>query len=169
MWLLRHGFAIVVLPVTMTILMPRWLCGACVLSMPPLAFAVPALIAFVIGAALFFSTVYLFATVGRGTLAPWDPPARLVVRGPYRFVRNPMISGILFVIVAEALFFRSASIAIWAAAFFVINAIYIPLVEELGLERRFGDEYRAYKRAVPRLLPGLTSLRSAAHRPSSSS
>jgi len=137
--------------------------------MPPLALAVPALIAFVIGAALFFSTVYLFATVGRGTLAPWDPPARLVVRGPYRFVRNPMISGVLFVIVAEALFFRSASIAIWAAAFFVINAIYIPLAEEPGLERRFGDEYRTYKRAVPRLLPRLTSLRSAAHRPSSSS
>ena len=76
-----------------------------------------------------------------------------------------MISGVLFII-AEAFFFRSASLAIWAAAFFVINAIYIPILEEPGLERRFGDDYRAYKRSVPRLLPRLTGPRSAAGRPS---
>ena len=137
--------------------------------MPPFAFAIAALFAFLIGAALFVSTVYLFATAGRGTLAPWDPPARLVVRGPYRFVRNPMITGVLLIIVAEALFFRSMPIAVWAAVFFVINAIYLPLFEEPGLERRFGDDYRQYKRDVPRLLPRLRSLRSAARRRASSS
>jgi len=45
-----------------------------------------------VGLALFVSTLRLFVTVGRGTLAPWDPPKHLVVRGPYGFVRNPMIS-----------------------------------------------------------------------------
>ena len=137
--------------------------------MPPVAFAIAALFAFLIGAALFVGTVYLFATAGRGTLAPWDPPARLVVRGPYRFVRNPMITGVLLILVAEALFFRSMPVGVWAAVFFVINAIYLPLFEEPGLERRFGDDYRQYKRDVPRLLPRLRSLRSAARRRASSS
>ena len=155
MWLLRHAVAIVILPVMAGIAMPAWLCRNCVLAMPPVLFAIAALAALLICTSLFVSTVYLFATEGRGTLAPWDPPARLVVRGPYRFVRNPMISGVLFIIVAEALFLRSMPIAIWAAAFFVINAIYIPLLEEPGLARRFGNEYADYKRRTPRLLPRL--------------
>jgi len=155
MWLLRHAVAIVILPVMAGIAMPAWLCRNCVLAMPPVLFAIAALAALLIGTSLFVSTVYLFATEGRGTLAPWDPPARLVVRGPYRFVRNPMISGVFFIIVAEALFLRSMPIAIWAAAFFVINAIYIPLLEEPGLARRFGNEYADYKRRTPRLLPRL--------------
>src|SRR5436190_17399689 len=155
MWLLRHAVAIVILPVMAGIAMPAWLCRNCVLAMPPVLFAIAALAALLIGTSLFVSTVYLFATEGRGTLAPWDPPARLVVRGPYRFVRNPMISGVFFIIVAEALFLRSMPIAIWAAAFFVINAIYVPLLEEPGLARRFGNEYADYKRRTPRLLPRL--------------
>jgi len=159
MWVLRHAMAIVVLPVMAAIAVPTWICRGCALKMPPAAIAAGAFVAFAIGVTLFVSSVYYFATAGHGTLAPWDPPARLVVRGPYRFVRNPMISGVLFIIVAEALFFRSAPIAWWAAAFFVINAIYIPVIEEQGLERRFGDEYRAYKRAVPRLLPRLSPSR----------
>ena len=117
----------------------------------------------------FVSSLYLFATEGRGTLAPWDPPGRLVVRGPYRFVRNPMISGVLLIIIAEALYFRSVPIAGWAAAFFLMNAIYLPLVEELGLERRFGDEYLAYKRKVPRIIPSLRGLLREASRHASSS
>ena len=164
MGFLRHALAIIILPATAIILIPRWLCSGCSFVPPPITFVAGALIAFVIGAALFVSTLYLFATAGRGTLAPWDPPARLVVRGPYRLVRNPMISGVLLIIVAEALYFRSASIGVWAAAFFLINAIYLPLVEEPGLERRFGEEYLAYKREVPRLIPSLRSLRREASR-----
>lgn len=110
---------------------------------------------FLAGLALFASTLYLFATRGRGTLAPWDPPAHLVVRGPYRFVRNPMISGVILVLVAESLLLRSQPHAQWALAFLIINAIYIPLLEEPMLEARFGDEYRDYKRHIPRLVPRL--------------
>jgi hypothetical protein len=115
-----------------------------------------AVILFVAGATLFVATLRLFATEGRGTLAPWDPPAHLVVRGPYRFVRNPMISGVLLIITAEALFVRSPDLARWALLFLAINMIYIPLLEEPQLQYRFGDEYRAYKRSVPRFLPRLT-------------
>jgi len=98
-------------------------------------------------------TVRLFTRVGGGTPAPWQPPKKLVVRGPYRHVRNPMISGVLFLLAAEALFFRSWPLAGWLVVFFAANAVYFPLFEEKGLERRFGDDYRLYKAHVPRWVP----------------
>jgi protein-S-isoprenylcysteine O-methyltransferase Ste14 len=158
-WILRHAFAIVILPVTMTILIPWWVIrgSAIVFRMPsvPLDWLciVVGVLLFAAGFVLFVATVFLFATRGRGTLAPWDPPSRLVVDGPYRYVRNPMIAGVILVITAESLVFRSLSLAEWAAAFFVINAIYFPLLEEPQLEGRFGEQYRHYKRHVRRFIP----------------
>ena len=108
-----------------------------------------------LGLALIVQTVALFATVGEGTLAPWDPTARLVVRGPYRRVRNPMISGVLCVLLGEALLFGSPAVLAWFAIVFAINAVYFPLVEEPGLQQRFGADYEAYRAAVPRWLPRL--------------
>ena len=95
----------------------------------------------------------LFARIGRGTLAPWDPTRHLVVEGPYRHVRNPMITAVLAVLAGEAALFGSPPLLIWCAAFFAINHVFFRLHEEPGLERRFGEEYRAYKRNVPRWLP----------------
>jgi len=161
MWILRHAFAIAVLPVTVTILVPRWICRRYGVTFQPPADAVawlsiaPGAVLLLAGLAVFISTLFLFATEGRGTLAPWDPPRRLVVRGPYRFVRNPMISGVLLIVIGESLVFRSMPLAEWAATFAVINLIYIPLLEEPQLRWRFGEEYREYKRNVPRLLPRL--------------
>jgi protein-S-isoprenylcysteine O-methyltransferase Ste14 len=108
------------------------------------------------GAALWAWTVRLFATVGEGTLAPWDPTQRLVAVGPYRYVRNPMISGVFTVLAGEALALGSESLAIWAGAFLAVNHLYFVLSEEPGLERRFGEAYREYRRAVPRWIPRRT-------------
>lgn len=163
MWILRHGFAIAVLPFMATILVPLWLCRR--YGIRPRLPSTPsewicdslAIILFLIGSTLFVATVFLFAARGRGTLAPWDPPVHLVVRGPYRFVRNPMISGVLLVVIAEALFLRSSVHAEWAGIFLLANVLYIPALEEPQLERRFGDAYRTYKRNVPRLLPRFTA------------
>jgi protein-S-isoprenylcysteine O-methyltransferase Ste14 len=105
------------------------------------------------GLALAVWTWTLFVTEGRGTLAPWDTTTRLVVRGPYRHVRNPMITGIALILAGEALFFRSWRIAVELVVFVVVNAIYFPLVEEPGLRRRFGSEYEEYRARVPRWLP----------------
>ena len=105
------------------------------------------------GLALVYRTISLFAHEGGGTLAPWDPTRKLVVRGPYRFVRNPMITGVLTVLLGEASLFGSPWILAWAAVFLTMNAIWFPLVEEPGLHRRFGDEYEAYSRSVPRWIP----------------
>lgn len=105
------------------------------------------------GFALWLWTVRLFARVGRGTLAPWDPTRRLVVEGPYRHVRNPMIAAVLAVLAGEAALFGSPPLLIWCALFSAINHVFFLVHEEPGLERRFGDDYRAYKRSVPRWLP----------------
>jgi protein-S-isoprenylcysteine O-methyltransferase Ste14 len=109
----------------------------------------------VLGVVLVAWTVALFARIGHGTLAPWDPTARLVVSGPYRHVRNPMISGVLSIVLGEAALFASTALLVWFAAVFAVNAVYFPLVEEPGLRKRFGAEYDAYRANVPRWLPRL--------------
>ncbi len=113
------------------------------------------LVLFAVGLLLFLASLRLFATEGKGTLAPWDPPRRLVVRGPYRFVRNPMISGVIFILFGEAFVSLSMRHGAWAAAFLVLNLLYIPLLEEPHLERRFGESYREYRLHVRRFLPHL--------------
>ncbi|MCH7485413.1 MAG: isoprenylcysteine carboxylmethyltransferase family protein [Proteobacteria bacterium] len=106
-----------------------------------------------LGLALAISTMRDFQRLGQGTPAPWAPPKNLVLSGPYRHVRNPMISGVLFMLAAESLLLGTWALALWLAAFFTANAFYIPLVEEKGLEERFGDAYRLYKANVPRWIP----------------
>lgn len=107
----------------------------------------------VVGVWLFARSLFYFWSRGRGTLAPWDPPRRFVVEGPYRFVRNPMISGVIFVLLGEAGIFRSRPLGEWAGVFAVINMIYIPILEEPMLVARFGEPYVRYKGAVRRFLP----------------
>jgi protein-S-isoprenylcysteine O-methyltransferase Ste14 len=161
MWL-RQLVSIAVLPFTVTVLVPVWIAGRRGLGFAPIAsptdvalVAVGALVA-AAGLGLFGWCLVLFWTRGKGTLAPWDPPRRFVVSGPYRYVRNPMITGVLLVLVGEACLVRAVELAEWAATFAVINAIYIPMTEEPILEARFGGEYRAYCEAVPRFVPRVT-------------
>ncbi len=105
------------------------------------------------GLRLMGETNSLLRRRGGGTLAPWDPTKRLVVRGPYRRVRNPMISGVFAVLAGEATLFGSASLFGWLALFVTANLIYLPLVEEAGMMKRFGRDYLAYKDNVPRWIP----------------
>lgn len=102
-----------------------------------------------------YQTVSLFASVGEGTLAPWDPPRELVVQGVYRHVCNPMVSGVLFILLEEATLLGSLPLLLWFLIFFAVNAAYIPLLEERQLVRRFGGEYLTYKRNVPRWIARL--------------
>ncbi len=111
------------------------------------------------GVALGAWTSTLFVRYGNGTPAPWNPPTRFVVRGPYRHVRNPMIIGAILMLVSEALILRSIPVALWACVFFAGNAVYFPLSEEKALEDRFGDSYREYKANVPRWVPRLRGWR----------
>jgi protein-S-isoprenylcysteine O-methyltransferase Ste14 len=110
----------------------------------------------ILGLALVVMTVRMFMTIGKGTLAPWDPTQRLVVVGVYRHVRNPMISGVAAILFGEAVALGSVRLLIWCALFLVTNLVYIPLSEEPGLIQRFGDDYRLYQQNVPRWIPRLT-------------
>ena len=160
-WLLRHLLAILVLPFTAAVLVPVWIARRYAMtlalgsSLPRIALQAGGLALLIGGLILFAATLRLFATTGRGTLAPWDSPRRLVVQGPYWYVRNPMISGVLLVLLGESALLLSVPHLIWALIFFAINAIYIPLIEEPVLKARFGAEYDEYCRQVPRLLPRL--------------
>jgi protein-S-isoprenylcysteine O-methyltransferase Ste14 len=108
------------------------------------------------GLAMLAWTVALFIRIGRGTLAPWDPTHKLVVRGPYAHVRNPMITGVLAILIGEAIAFAARPLWTWAALFVAINHVYFLLSEEPGLAARFGAAYEEYKRHVPRWIPRLS-------------
>lgn len=159
--LVRHLLSIAALPFVVAVVIPTWLARSDGVSIALGRGATQLLVQAVgvglviVGLILFASSLRRFATEGDGTLAPWDPPRRLVVHGPYRYVRNPMISGVLFVLFGEAAILRSPSHLIWALTFLGLNAVYIPLLEEPQLERRFGKPYVEYCRHVPRLLPRL--------------
>jgi protein-S-isoprenylcysteine O-methyltransferase Ste14 len=151
----RHALAIGLLPVVVTLVVP----AAILLRDRPVevrwALALPGGVLIAAGLALVVWTIALFGTVGKGTLAPWDPTSRLVVRGPYQHVRNPMISGVLGILLGEAVLLGSVPLLVWFGLVLAVNAVYMPLVEEPGLRRRFGEDYETYKANVPRWVPRL--------------
>ena len=161
----RHARAIALLPGTVAFVVPAVLVAS---YETEFAFwraliGVPLVAA---GFAMWLWTVRLLARIGKGTLAPWDPTTRLVVEGPYAHVRNPMITGVLSVLLGEALIFGSMAIAIWAAIFALINHVFFLAYEEPAVEGRFGDEYLNYKANVPRWFPRRTAWQpSSGHAP----
>jgi len=103
-----------------------------------------------LGGFVLLRCVWDFFAAGRGTLAPFDPPRLLVVRGLYRFTRNPMYNGVASVLVGEAWLFHSTSLWKYAALVFVMFHLFVIVYEEPTLESQFGESFRTYKRAVPR-------------------
>jgi protein-S-isoprenylcysteine O-methyltransferase Ste14 len=158
---LRHLLAIAALPFVVTVVVPLWLARRADLtfeagqSIPEQLLQFLGALSATVGIVLFIASLRHFAERGRGTLAPWDPPRHFVVSGPYRYVRNPMISGVMLILAGEALLLLSLDLAAWAAMFIIINLIYIPTFEEWQLARRFGEPYREYCRHVRRFVPRL--------------
>lgn len=157
---MRHLLAVLLLPFVVVVVVPWWILTSLTewdlqwtLWSPSPVAQVAGLIAFVAGLGLFAWCFVLFARIGKGTLAPWDPTRRLVAVGPYRYVRNPMISGVAAMLLGEAWFFGSALLAGWVLLFILVNHLYFLVSEEPGLERRFGAAYTEYKESVPRWLP----------------
>lgn len=93
-----------------------------------------------------------FAMEGRGTLSPFDPTKKLVIRGLYRYSRNPMYVGVVSLLLSEALFWQSFLLAGYTAAVFLVFNLFIHLHEEPRLRRDFGMEYEGYLQKVRRWL-----------------
>lgn len=146
--------AVILLPGIIAVVIPATILCFTGIVWPPSPWnVIIGLVFTILGITLMVWTNRLFATVGHGTLAPWSPPEKLVVRGVYRHVRNPMIAGALCILLGEAIFFGSWWLLGWFGFALILNLIYIPLVEERGLAKRFGDDYLLYKRNVPRWIP----------------
>lgn len=111
---------------------------------------------FAIGVSLMIKTIFLFGKKGKGTLAPWNPPKKLVIVGPFRYVRNPMILGVNLILVSIAFTFSNENILLWMIFFLMLNTIYFIKKEEPDLVKRFGNDYVEYCKNVPRWIPRLT-------------
>lgn len=107
------------------------------------------------GAVVALWCIFTFASAGRGTPAPFDPPRRLVVQGPYRFVRNPMYIGAGLALAGAALCYESLPLLGYAGAFLLAMHLLVVLYEEPTLQRTFGHDYEAYRGRVRRWWPSV--------------
>jgi len=105
------------------------------------------------GGYLAIRTSLLFLKSGDGTPAPWDPPNKMVITGPYRYVRNPMITGAILILLGETVLFNSWPLFLWMIAFLIGKMLYLPIIEEKELKTRFGEPYVEYMAQVPRWIP----------------
>jgi protein-S-isoprenylcysteine O-methyltransferase Ste14 len=108
-----------------------------------------------LGIGLLTACIFEFARSGRGTLSPVDPPRELVIRGLYRYVRNPMYLAVLTIVAGEVLLTRSVGLAIYWLVFFLAANMFVMTYEEPTLRAQFGDSYEAYTAHVGRWLPSL--------------
>ena len=104
----------------------------------------------IVGVLLTLYCIYLFMTVGRGTLSPADPTRRLVDRGVYRWSRNPMYIGILMVLAGQMLYTGFWELGLYALVVFGVFHLYVTRFEEPRLRRDFGEDYVRYCRRVNR-------------------
>ena len=105
------------------------------------------------GALLLAACIVEFARSGRGTLSPVDPPRHLVVRGLYRYVRNPMYLSVTAIVLGEVVLTRSAALAVYWAVWFACVNVFVISYEEPMLRRQFGASYDEYVKRVGRWIP----------------
>lgn len=148
----RALFFLVLFPGTVTLYLPSLILRASgpVRSPAPSLRTFAATSIILLGFSVLLACVWLFFASGRGTLAPVDPPKRLVVEGLYRFTRNPMYNGVVLALVGEAWLFHSADLAYYAPTVFLVFHLVVVLYEEPALGTAFGSSYQAYRAAVPR-------------------
>jgi protein-S-isoprenylcysteine O-methyltransferase Ste14 len=142
-----------IVPGTVVVLVPHWIRAAAGDAPASAWLRALAVIPALAGLAVYLWCARDFARAA-GTPAPIDPPKELVARGLYRYSRNPMYVGVLAMVAAQALWFASGSLWLYAAALFAAFHSFVVLYEEPTLARSFGAAYRHYLETVPRWLPG---------------
>ena len=146
-------FMLIVLPIGINLAEFRWV-GQPFITASPFLLLSGSLIGLG-GLALLVISIRFIIVYANTTVMPWVPSESLVIRGPYRYLRNPMILGVVLVMTGEGLVLGSFGILAAALVFFIGNTIYFIFVEEPRLEVRFGEPYRAYKANVHRWWPRL--------------
>jgi protein-S-isoprenylcysteine O-methyltransferase Ste14 len=147
---LRAVLAFLALPAVVAGLVPwllldsdRWRMGGTLLGWPIWFF----------GACVLLWCVRDFYKIGKGTLAPWDPPKKLVVVGLYRFVRNPMYVGVLGWVAGWSLIAGSLVLGIYTILLAIAFHLRVIFYEEPTLARQFGNDWVQYQGTVPRWIP----------------
>jgi len=148
------GF-LVIAPGVVAGLVPWWLTGWQAGTAFPLPVRVTGGVVTAAGAAALIGSFAQFAVEGQGTPAPPAPTERLVVRGLYRYVRNPMYLAVLAVITGQALLLGRPALLGYAAGVGLAFTAFVYGYEQPALARRYGAQYRAYQRAVPAWWPRL--------------
>ena len=170
----RHLLSVLIAPVVMAVVIPLSIADSTGVQTPDLAsparigLAVVGGLSIVVGLGLFVWTVVLFDRTGRGTLGFGEllgEPVHLVVRGPYRHVRNPMISGVFCILLGEAAITASTWLLLWSIVFFGVLTAFIRWGEEPHLKKRYGDAYVEYWRNVPRWVPRPSAWSPSSFRP----
>lgn len=140
-----------VVPGVVAVLVPLWLAAPRDGAEALLLLAAPL---FIVGVSIYLWCVWDFAVFGRGTPAPIDAPKRLVVRGLYRYSRNPMYVGVLTTIAGWVVLFGApVRLLIYLAAVVATFNSFVVFYEEPHLLREFGSEYERYCARVGRWFP----------------
>jgi protein-S-isoprenylcysteine O-methyltransferase Ste14 len=148
--ILKNLLFTVLVPGTVAVYVPLFLFSH---AMPRIRLAsIVAAFLLLVGAAMYLRCLWDFATFGRGTPAPIDPPKQLVIRGLYQYSRNPMYVGVLTVIVGWALLFASVSLVLYAVVVAACFHLFVRLYEEPHLKQVFGASYEQYCAQVSRWL-----------------
>lgn len=157
MWLfLRNLVFTILVPGTVAVFIPYRILRAQSVGLAPVwdLAAIVAVLLLALGALTYVWCVWDFAVTGRGTPNIVDAPRRLVVKGLYRYIRNPMYVGVLLVLLGWAALYRSTALYEYAGLMFVVFNLVVLLIEEPLLKRRFGQSYQAYCSNVGRWIPG---------------
>jgi protein-S-isoprenylcysteine O-methyltransferase Ste14 len=144
---------LVIAPGIVAGLVPWWITGWRVGAAYPAAVLIIGAVLTAAGSVVLLGAFAQFAIQGRGTPAPPMPTEQLVVRGLYRYVRNPMYLAVLAVIVGQSLLLARPVLLGYAA---VVAALFVAFVygyEQPALARRYGAQYDAYRQAVPAWWP----------------
>lgn len=92
----------------------------------------------------------------KGTPVPFNPPPKLVKSGPYRYARNPMVTGVFILLFGIGFAVNSVSLVCFFTPLYVlVNVWELKQIEEPELVKRLGDEYVEYRRQTPMFFPGL--------------
>jgi protein-S-isoprenylcysteine O-methyltransferase Ste14 len=140
------------IPGTVAVYVPLLIAHRRLFSSPVILWIIGSIL-WIAGSVIYLWTVSDFATSGGGTPLPADPPRKLVVRGLYRYVRNPMYLGVLMIILGWAAVFSDAWLGVYAVGVALLVHWFVVFYEEPRLRQLFGSQYDEYCKKVGRWLP----------------